>query len=242
MKIDNGTLTQVTEQDINPDGTFVIPAGVTAIGDHAFHYCAGLTTLTIPDSVTTIGDSAFSGCSGLSMLTIPNSVTIIGSYAFWDCIRLTTLTVPDSVTTIGDNAFRDCSGLSTLTIPDGVTTIADNAFSYWRELTTLTIPDSVIAIGDDVFYDCDALEHIYVRQTQKGGLERIRDLLPAHLRDKIAAVSPAGCLTKRAGTLSTVGSDELKMLGLFEAAEPALPLATLLEESEKQISTPGKCN
>ena len=32
---------------------------VTYIGDYAFYYCAGLTSVTIPDSVTGIGSWAF---------------------------------------------------------------------------------------------------------------------------------------------------------------------------------------
>ena len=35
---------------------------VTTIGDNAFSYCSGLTSVTIPNSVTSIGESAFSGC------------------------------------------------------------------------------------------------------------------------------------------------------------------------------------
>ena len=37
-------------------------------------------------SVTSIGEYAFSYCSGLTSVTIPNSVTSIGYYAFSDCI------------------------------------------------------------------------------------------------------------------------------------------------------------
>ena len=41
---------------------FVIPAGVTSIGDHAFSSCDNLQQINIPTSVTSIGDYAFSSC------------------------------------------------------------------------------------------------------------------------------------------------------------------------------------
>lgn len=52
-------------------GTVTIPSyvayngvnySVTSIGDEAFYYCTGLTSITIPNSVTSIGYRAFSGC------------------------------------------------------------------------------------------------------------------------------------------------------------------------------------
>ena len=62
---------------------------VTSIGDSAFSYCSGLTSITIPDSVTSIGDQAFYYCSGLTSVTIGNSVTSIGDLAFYYCSGLT---------------------------------------------------------------------------------------------------------------------------------------------------------
>ena len=44
------------------DEKFVIPAGVTSIGDHAFSSCDNLQQINIPDSVTCIGNNAFSYC------------------------------------------------------------------------------------------------------------------------------------------------------------------------------------
>ena len=35
---------------------------VTSIGDQAFQYCSGLTSITIPEGVTSIGEHAFLEC------------------------------------------------------------------------------------------------------------------------------------------------------------------------------------
>ena len=98
-------------------GSIEIPASVTynevkysvtSIGNDAFCFCSGLTSVTIPNSVTSIGGSAFSYCSGLTSVTIPNSVTSIGQRAFEDCSGLTSVTIPNSVTSIGGSAFWGC--------------------------------------------------------------------------------------------------------------------------------------
>ena len=75
---------------------------------------AGCKNSVIPNdgSVTSIGDSAFAYCSGLTSITIPDSVTSIGYRAFYWCSSLTSVTIPDSVTSIGEKAFSDCSNLT----------------------------------------------------------------------------------------------------------------------------------
>ena len=62
-----------------------IPAGVTSIGDSAFRYCSGLTSIEIPAGVTSIGKYAFYWCSGLTRIEIPAGVTSIGNSAFRYC-------------------------------------------------------------------------------------------------------------------------------------------------------------
>lgn len=66
----------------------VIPDDVTKIGDFAFGYCRGLTSITIPEGVTSIGESAFDGCYDLTSITIPSSLIGIGKMAFSLCDSL----------------------------------------------------------------------------------------------------------------------------------------------------------
>ena len=135
---------------------------VTSIGDWAFSYCTGLTSITIPNSVTSIGNYTFFGCSGLTSVTIPNSVTSIGDYAFYDCCSLTSITIPNSVTSIGDGTFSGCSGLTSITIPNSVTSIGELAFDGCSGLTSVTIPNSVTSIGDYVLNRCYGIKNTII--------------------------------------------------------------------------------
>ena len=154
----------------NLAGTLVIPSSVTnngitysvtSIGDNAFYYCGGLTSVTIPNSVTSIGDYAFYHCIGLTSVTIPNSITSIGHYAFFGCIRLTSVTIPNSVTSIGYKAFSGCSGLTSVTIPNSVTSIGGNAFSGCNGLTSVAFnADSCTVAGSENYRVFDGCTNI----------------------------------------------------------------------------------
>ena len=159
---------------------YIIPDGVTSVGQHAFYGCSGLTSIEIPNSVTNIGDNAFYDCSGLTSIEIPNSVTSIGDNAFYDCSGLTSIEIPNSVTSIGDNAFYGSGWFNTqndgilylcnwllgykgnkptgdLKIVNGTKCIRSNALYECSGLTSIEIPNSVTSIGNSAFSSCSGL-------------------------------------------------------------------------------------
>ena len=150
---------------------------VTSIGERAFCYCSGLTSVTIGSSVTSIGERAFYYCSGLTSVTIGSSVTSIGSDAFEDCSGLKKVIVPDienwcsikfgNLTAnplyYAHHLYSDeNTEITKLVIPDGVTSIGFSAFYGCSGLTSVTIPNSVTSIGFCAFLDCSGLKKVIV--------------------------------------------------------------------------------
>lgn len=134
----------------NPDISYIIPQGVTEIGEYAFSEAKNLQNIDIPNSVTSIGENAFHECSELKSINLPNSVASIGKYAFAICKKLIGANIPNGVTTL-DGTFNQCASLSEIVIPDSVTAIADNTFMDCNNLKSVYIPASVTSIGDSAF-------------------------------------------------------------------------------------------
>ena len=77
------TITKYRYETLN-----VLPAGLKAIGGHAFSQNTTLEIASIPNNITSIGNSAFANCVVLRVVEIPSSVTKIGYNAFFHCPKL----------------------------------------------------------------------------------------------------------------------------------------------------------
>ena len=155
----------------------IIENGVTSIGNYAFYYCTGLTSVTIPDSVTSIGDSAFDNCSSLTSIAIPNSVKSIGNTAFYGCRGLDGVYITDFVAYLNIEFGGEYSNpmyyakklylnnkrvAGAITIPDGVTQIPHSAFVGCDGITSVILPNSVTSIGNSAFSNCSGLTSVTI--------------------------------------------------------------------------------
>ena len=125
----------------------VIPSDVTSIGNAAFYYCFGLTSISLPEGLTSIESSAFRSCTALTEITIPASVTSIGSYAFEECTSLTSVTVLIlTPVTISSDVFSNRAN-ATLTVPFPTKYLYE-AVDYWKEFKEIVQMEGPVAIGD----------------------------------------------------------------------------------------------
>lgn len=147
-------------------GDYIIPDGVTSIGESAFRFCNSITSITIPESVSIIGAEAFLGCFKLTSITIPEGVTSIGGSAFNYCMALTNIEVA-----VNNAQYASLDGVlfnkeqRTLlacpekkvghyAVPEGIAGIEAYAFFDCSALTSVTIPEGVTSIGDYAFSGC----------------------------------------------------------------------------------------
>lgn len=160
------------------EGDLVVPAHVsfegteypvTAIGDWAFDYCQGITSISLPETINRIGMQAFADCPGLSSVVIPDNVTALGDYAFgWSGMEEVTL--PNNLTDVGQYIFGYCPNLKKINFPEGFKKIGDGMFAGTL-VENVEFPEGLESIGSYAFGDCYYFSELNLPST----LKRIED-------------------------------------------------------------------
>ena len=129
---------------------FVIPEGVTDIGDFAFRECTSITELEIPASVTNVEASIVAGCSALRDLRINAALPTFGHMAFSHS-GVTNVVLASGITNIDNYAFVDSPNLVSVTIPQSVQRICTRTFyENCPSLTSVSVPYATV-IEDEAF-------------------------------------------------------------------------------------------
>ncbi|MDE6559566.1 MAG: leucine-rich repeat domain-containing protein, partial [Muribaculaceae bacterium] len=115
------------DAEVDKNGKFVVPDGVTAIGAGSFTHCDNIKTINTGKDCTTIGDSAFEGCKNITSIEISSSVTAIGDNSFKGT-GITALVLPENVKTVGAGAFQDCASLRSVVIPPTIDSMGEEPF------------------------------------------------------------------------------------------------------------------
>lgn len=106
---------------------YIDTTGVTKLGQYAFYYWRGLTSVSFPE-LTNIAAYAFRTCVNLVNVDIPR-VTTLGSACFYGCSSIVTIDLP-SVTSIADNVFATASKLATLILRNNSVALLSNINAF----------------------------------------------------------------------------------------------------------------
>lgn len=177
--ITKGAVAEVISKSSGYNGDIVIPStieydgvtcSVTSIGNSAFYYETGLTSIVIPNSVIKIGIGAFLNCSKLKSVNIPETVASIGDQAFFKCVGLETVKTDNIESWCKMEIGNDANPLpyaqhfivgneevENLVLPSTVTSICSRAFHGYKGLKTISISENTTSIGDYAFFQCTGL-------------------------------------------------------------------------------------
>ena len=127
-----------------------------------------LTAVIIPSTVTVIGNNAFEFCTGLSSVTFGIGIRDIGAFAFFGCESLKEVILPSSVRQIGIEAFGNCTALTSMVLNEGIVSIQHDAFGFCSSLSSINIPSTVRELESSVFTGCTSLTSVAIHTPECG--------------------------------------------------------------------------
>ena len=171
MQIYQNILVRVDREDLEPDGSFVVPDDVKEIECSAFMFCnKDLKNITMPEGVESIEAFTFYGCENLNQVQLPKTIKHIGDLAFFDCFNLTSMEIQDGANILGKGLFTSCVNLETVIIPNSVKSIGSEMFYGCENLKQLAIPkrfeELIDEILSDYFRDRQKPDIVYLQEPQ----------------------------------------------------------------------------
>ena len=145
------------------------------IGEMAFDFCSGLTSLTIPKAVTTIGTTAFADCTGLTSVTFSGASDEdggeggdleIGDYAFFCDDNLKEVQLPKRVSSVGKYAFGCTSPADDDDSEDYVTVSSDSGDNLKVKALDGFLLIGYTGAASDYVKDCDVKISFKERQLE----------------------------------------------------------------------------
>ena len=135
---------------------------VTSIGEEAFYYCEGLTSIEIPNSVTSIGNFAFDGCWNLTKITC------------W-------ATTPPTI-----DYFTFTNYSADLYVPVGCKSVYQSA-NYWKNFNIINDTlDNPITLNDNNAIVATIGENIVVKNATVGSVVRVYAVDGAMIASEVA--------------------------------------------------------
>ena len=154
--------------------SYVVPEGVTWIGDYALLGNNNLVFVELPATVTRLCSMAFAGCQRLETVNLPESLTCLEGGLFWDCTSLKEVRIPAGVRAIGYSAFYNCTSLKTIDLPESVRTIGWIPFDGCK-LESLVIRGTLNS-KDLNQYSMGGLDESTTLYVQKSEIDRYKKL------------------------------------------------------------------
>lgn len=131
----------------------VFPAGLEAIGSHAFRNC-GITSISLPSSVKSVGEACFRDCIALETVRVENSALKIGRGALDGTSWYDSHS--DGLVLIGNTVYKYKGRPETnisIVLDEGIEGIAGGAFESLRMVDSITLPSTVRFIDAYAFND-----------------------------------------------------------------------------------------
>lgn len=198
----------------NRGANYIIPDGVTTIGDYAFYNNSKITWVGIPEGVTSIEHRAFFSCSRLENIEFPNSLVTIGEEAFRGCTSFTSVEITRNIAEIGPLAFFYCPNVTEFKVSrmsnhfcsvDGVLYSKDMTVIHYLgqgdKRTTYVIPNTVKTI-ENYCFTSSSLKSVTIPEGVtticRGAFYGSRDLADAHIPNSVREIGDvAFCICPR---------------------------------------------